>query len=118
MIIFFASYLIWVMFLSLLVLWIVDGRIKKEQALHALIASLIVWVVTHMIKSFFPVVRPFVENGNGVGTLTIPADASFPSTHSAAAMSIAVTIWLHDKELGAVYSGCISRWDNWNTNRI
>lgn len=103
MITFFASYFIWIMFLGLFVLWVVDGRIKKEQALHALIASLIVWVVTHMIKGFFPVARPFVENGNAVGTFTVPQSASFPSTHSAAAMSIAVTIWLHDKKVGSVY---------------
>ena len=38
---FAASFLIWLMFAGLLVLWIIDGKIKKEEALHALFASLI-----------------------------------------------------------------------------
>ena len=48
MITFFASYLIWIMLGGLFVLWFIDGKIKKEQALHALIAFFIVFVVTHL----------------------------------------------------------------------
>ena len=100
---FLASFLIWLMFAGLLALWIVDGKIKKEQALHALIASLFAWMISQMIKGLFPSVRPFEVNGGGVKTITMPLDGSFPSGHTAAAFALAITVWLHDKKMGAIY---------------
>lgn len=100
---FFASFLIWFMFLGLAVLWVVDGRIKREQALHALASSTIAWVLAEMFKSFIPIVRPFHLNGLEPLTLTIPNGFAFPSSHTAVAFALAVTIWLHDKKIGTVY---------------
>ena len=48
---FLASILIWLMFAGLVFMWVIDGRIKREQALHALFATLIAWTLTLMIKS-------------------------------------------------------------------
>lgn len=100
---FLASILIWLMFGGLLVLWIFDGRIKREQALHAFAAALLAWVVTQVLKSLLPMTRPFVLNGEPALTLTAHADASFPSSHSAMAFSLAVTMWLHNRKLGFFY---------------
>jgi membrane-associated phospholipid phosphatase len=101
--IFLASFLIWVMYAGILVLWLADGRIKKEQALHAFIASISSWVVAQMIKGLFPTLRPFKMNGGSPLTLMVPEDGSFPSGHSAAAFGLAVTVWLHSKKLGIIY---------------
>ncbi len=100
---FLASFLIWVMFASLLLLWIIDGRIKKEQAIHAFIGSIVVWILAAMIKTFFPTIRPFYMNGYEALTLVPPSDASFPSMHSAVAFTIAFIVWLHDKKTGTIF---------------
>lgn len=100
---FLASFLIWFMFAGLLYLWFIDGRLKKEQALHALFSALIAWLITQMIKDLIPTLRPFQVNGSLPMTLTIPFDASFPSGHSAAAFALAVSVWLHDKKAGVLF---------------
>lgn len=98
---FLASFLIWFMLGSLIFLWIIDGRIKREQALHAFIASLAAWVTSMMIKSLYPSLRPFKLYNFIPSTFTIPSgNSSFPSIHSAVAFAIAVSIWNHNKKLG------------------
>lgn len=100
---FIASILIWLLFAGLLVLWVIDGKIKKEQVLHAIYSSVLAWLTGFFIKLFFPTLRPFVENGEGVKTLTIPGDGAFPSQHTAIAFAVAVTIFMHDKKYGWLY---------------
>jgi membrane-associated phospholipid phosphatase len=100
---FAASYLIWLMFLGLFILWVVDGRIKKEQVLHALLASIIAWIVAHIIKNLFPTVRPFIADGGPVLTATIHNDSAFPSGHAALAFALATALWLHDRKIGLIY---------------
>ena len=103
---FIASLLIWVMVLGLLVLWFIDGRVKKELVLHVVVAMIVSWVVSEMIKSFFPVLRPYHVNGKIPMTLTLHDDGSFPSTHSAVAFSLATTVWMHSKKYGLVFVFC------------
>ncbi len=100
---FIASFLIWFMFAGLVILWVIDGKIKKEQALHAFIATLIAWGITEMLKSFIPSQRPFVMHGLNPLTITIPGTASFPSGHSAAAFATAITVWLHERKSGTYF---------------
>lgn len=100
---FTASFLIWFMFGGLLALWLIDGRVKREEALHALMAALIAWGLTQMIKGLFPVARPFETNGMVPMTLTIPFDGSFPSGHAATAFALGISIWLHNKKLGLIF---------------
>jgi len=100
---FLASFLVWAMFFGLIVLWVVDGRVKKAQALLAFFASLISWTTAQMIKNVFPSIRPFIVNGENPMTITIPSDAAFPSGHAAFAFALAVTIYLHNKKLGIIY---------------
>jgi undecaprenyl-diphosphatase len=100
---FLASLLIWIMFAGVFVLWIVDGRIKREVALRALMTSIIAWITVQMVKNLFPTMRPFETNGNSTMVVWNPSDGSFPSTHTAVAFGIAMTVWLYDKKLGAVF---------------
>jgi undecaprenyl-diphosphatase len=97
---FFATFLIWFLFAGLIVLWFVDGRIKKEQVIHALLASLIAWIIVLLIKHFFPTIRPFIQNGGEVDVLFKPTDGAFPSAHTALAFGLAVTIFMHDRKIG------------------
>ena len=100
---FIASFLIWFMFAGLIILWFVDGRIKKEQAFRAFAAALLAWVIAQMLKSLLPSVRPFLVNGDLPLTFTLHFDNAFPSSHSAIAFSLALTLWLHNKKLGIIY---------------
>ena len=100
---FLASFLLWVMFLGVLVLWLIDGRIKKEGALHAIFALVLAWVLAEMIKNLFPTVRPFSENGLTPLTLTVPIGGAFPSGHAASAFALATSIFLHQKRLGFIF---------------
>ncbi|MCX6705059.1 MAG: phosphatase PAP2 family protein [Candidatus Woesebacteria bacterium] len=97
---FFATFLIWFLYAGLVVLWFIDGRIKKEQVIHALLASLVAWLIALLIKHFFPTIRPFILNGGEVDVLFKPTDAAFPSAHTALAFSLAVTIFMHDRRVG------------------
>lgn len=100
---FLASFLIWYMFAGLIFLWFVDGKIKKEQAFHALISTLIAWGISNMIKNLFPTVRPFETMGLIPLTFTLPLNGSFPSEHTASAWAMATTLWLHDKKTGFIF---------------
>ncbi len=100
---FFASFFLWIMFAGIFVLWIYDGKIKKEQALHALVAGTLAWILAWIIKSIFPTERPFQLNGNETFVFTPLTNGAFPSGHTAAAFSIAWTIWKHDKKVGVIY---------------
>ncbi len=100
---FFASFLIWFLYAGLGILWLIDGKIKKEQVLHALFASLTAWIIALLIKYLFPTVRPFVVNGAEVQVLFTPKDGAFPSVHTALAFALATTIFIHDKKVGSVF---------------
>ncbi len=100
---FLASILLWLMFFGAFILWIIDGAKKKEAALHALMASIVTWLFSLMIKNLFPTVRPFMVSGAEAMTLFVPKDGSFPSQHTAVAFALAVTIWMHNKKIGIVF---------------
>jgi undecaprenyl-diphosphatase len=100
---FFATFLIWILYAGLVVLWFIDGRIRKEQVIHALVAGLIAWMIAFLIKKFFPTLRPFVINGREVDVLFRPTDSAFPSEHTTLAFSLAVTIFMHDRKVGWWY---------------
>jgi undecaprenyl-diphosphatase len=100
-VVFLASFLIWFMFAGLLTLWVIDGRIKKEQVLHALLAAVLAWVTAMMLKSLLPQSRPFSLNGFPPLTFITPSvNSSFPSGHSAMAFGVAVSVWLHNRKIG------------------
>ena len=100
---FLASFLIWFMFVGLIVLWFVDGRVKKEQVFRAFATALLAWVIAQMLKSLLPSVRPFLVIGDLPLTFTLHFDNAFPSSHTAVAFGLAITLWLHNKKLGIIY---------------
>lgn len=99
-IIYFASFFIYFLFLGLIILWFIDGKIKKEQVIHALFACLFAWVISALIKHFFPTLRPFITNGREIDVLIRPIDGAFPSGHTTLAFALAITIFMHDRKIG------------------
>jgi len=100
---FLASFLIWLLFAGLAYLWIIDGRIKKEVALHAFLATLVAVGAAELLKILFPTARPFVTEHLSPLTLTIPHSGSFPSSHTAAAFALAFSVWRHNKKIGTAF---------------
>lgn len=100
---FLASFLIWFMLVGLIILWFVDGGVKKEQVFRAFAAALLAWVIGQMLKNLLPSVRPFIVNTELPLTYTLHFDNAFPSSHTAVAFGLAITLWLHNKKLGIVY---------------
>jgi undecaprenyl-diphosphatase len=100
---FLASFAIWLLFAGLILLWVVDGRIKKETALHALASAAFAWVIAEMVKSLIPTLRPFERNGISPLTLTVPVGAAFPSGHTAVAWGLSFAVWLHERRIGWVF---------------
>lgn len=100
---FLASFLLWFMFAGLLVLWLVGRGIKKEQVIHAVVACLIAWFVTSLIKIVFPTPRPYELYGTFPLTLTIPTDPAFPSGHASAAFALAISVQRHNKRMGLLF---------------
>jgi undecaprenyl-diphosphatase len=99
-VIFFASFFIYLLFAGLIVLWFIDGKIKKEQVIHALFAAFVAWAISALIKYFFPTLRPFVVNGGEIDVLIKPLDGAFPSGHTAESFAVAVTVFMHDRRIG------------------
>ena len=97
---FFASFFIYFLFIGLIILWFIDGRIKREQVIHALMSCLVAWAVVVTIKYFFPTLRPFVTNGKEVDVIVKPFDGAFPSWHSAVAFALSVTVFMHERKVG------------------
>lgn len=100
---FFASFFIYFLFLGLAVLWVIDGKIKKEQVMHALFACLFAFLAAVLIKHFFPTLRPFITNGREIDVLIRPTDGAFPSEHTVIAFALAVTVFMHDRKVGWVF---------------
>lgn len=97
---FFASFFIYALFLGLVVLWVIDGKIKKEQVVHAIAACMATAIIVYLIKTFFPTLRPFMINGKETDVLIRPLDGAFPSGHTAQAFALSVTIFMHDRKVG------------------
>lgn len=100
---FFATFFIYFLFAGLIALWFVDGKIKKEQVVHALLACMFTAIIVFLIKYFFPTLRPYMVNGSEVDVLIKPLDGAFPSGHTAQAFALAVTIFMHDRKIGWFY---------------
>lgn len=100
---FFASFLIWLLFLGLFILWVIDGKIKKEQVVHALMSCLLAWAVVVTIKYLFPTERPFLVNGGDAHVIIPPFDGAFPSWHTTVAFALSVTVFMHDRKVGWWY---------------
>lgn len=100
---FLASFMIYFLFLGLIILWFIDGKIKKEQVVHSLFSVCLSFVIAVTIKEFFPSSRPYFINNLPTNVFIPPVDAAFPSTHTAIAFALSTTIFLHDRSVGLFF---------------
>ena len=100
---FAASFLIWVMVLVVFIFLFESRKKKIQEVLTILISPVIAVAGSWLVKAFIPYAqRPFKVNGFPPLTLTIPANTSFPSDHTAVAFALAVAVFLYNKRLGLI----------------
>jgi len=100
---FIASFLIWIMIFGFILFYGIKKKIKKEIVLRVIFSTLLAWLTSEIIKRIIPSVRPFRVNGYPPLTITIPSGNSFPSSHTASAFGLAVSILLLKPELGFAF---------------
>lgn len=101
---FAATFLLWIMYAGLLFLWVIDGRVKRETALHSFVVSISSWGLAELAKNLFHSLRPYVINQRQAFVLWPgQGDGSFPSGHAAAAFGLAAAVFLHSKKLGTIF---------------
>lgn len=77
------------MYTALTVSW---WKKRREALIHALLSSLLAWVIAGFVKDIFPTPRPFPYDGTG----------SFPSGHAAAAFAFGLSAFMHDGPVGII----------------
>lgn len=100
---FIASFLIWLLIFGFILYYALKKKIKKEIVVRVLLSTFIAWLVSEILKEIIPSLRPFKVNGYPPLTVTIPKGASFPSSHTASAFALAVSIILYKPDLGFAF---------------
>ncbi|TSC88145.1 MAG: Bacitracin transport permease protein BCRC [Microgenomates group bacterium Gr01-1014_16] len=92
-----GNYLLIIMYTALTVSW---WKKRREALVHALLSSLLAWIIAGFIKDIFPTPRPFIENGlMPFGRIGLD-NGSFPSAHASAAFAFGVSAFMHDGPIG------------------
>ncbi|KKW00726.1 hypothetical protein A3C34_00325 [Candidatus Amesbacteria bacterium RIFCSPHIGHO2_02_FULL_48_21] len=94
--VFLAQYLIFILFLSPLILWF-SGQKKLSQG--SLVSVFLAWVTGLVIKNFYYLPRPFITTGR-IPPVPFLLDGSFPSNHALVAFSLAFFVIFRQLRLG------------------
>ncbi len=103
-VVFAASYLIWIMVAGFAAVWIFaeDRRGKLALGLSAVLGLLIVLALIKIASASYYDPRPFVQNAAISPLIPHAPDNGFPSDHSSAAGLIAVLVALRHRFYGLV----------------
>lgn len=83
--------------------WLVHDMGEKIWAIEGLIALAGSHLVVWLLKKFMPRFRPYIKLSNLYTYPNPLTDYSFPSGHTTAAFSIAVTFCLHDSDFISIF---------------
>lgn len=99
--IFFAKYLGYGLAVLLVVLFYKNYKIIFQAFLAAVIAR---FFFVELIRWFWPINRPFVEN-NVLLLIEHAANGSFPSGHAAFFFALSTVIYFYNRKIGALFLG-------------
>ncbi|MAG28988.1 hypothetical protein CL632_02485 [bacterium] len=103
LVVFLASYLIWVMIVLIVLLVKRHPRITMRILFYALASSAAAYAVNAVIGFFFFRERPFVSLEIEALINTSHLDKSFPSDHAAVSWALAVSMALHYKKSAILF---------------
>lgn len=99
---FIASFLLWLMVLVLIFLFF-KKKISRKVFFKILLTFVVSYLVSEGLKYVFSTPRPFKINGYPPLTITIPHSNAFPSSHTSAAVSLAVALLFFKRDLGLAF---------------
>jgi undecaprenyl-diphosphatase len=96
---FLADYLIFAIFLIVFFLWVYKS--EHKLILVGVSSSVIAWIISLLIKTFFYLPRPFIITSTQplIGFLM---DGTFPSSHSSLAFALSSSVFIKKPRLGMV----------------
>ncbi len=104
----FFNYLLVGVVYSAIIYYLLLG--ERKFALRILLALILAWTVSYLIKSIFYFPRPYLALGLEP-LYSHPSDGSFPSAHTATTFAVAFTVFRRHKKLGfnlLVLSGLVA----------
>lgn len=110
--IFFAKYSGYILILALLLFSARNYKKYWPMVVRAFSAAIVSrFIITEIIRFFWPRLRPFVENGFGKFTTSQAnliisqnsAEPSFPSGHASFYFAIAAVVYFNNKKLGIIF---------------
>ncbi|HDX9707983.1 TPA: undecaprenyl-diphosphatase [Bacillus thuringiensis] len=101
--IFFAEYAQYIFIILFIVLWLIKNFQGRVYVIQAVIACFFAFSLNRIIEIFFYRERPFVSHLEIHQLVEHTANASFPSNHATSSFAIAVTIFLYNKRVGALF---------------
>ncbi|MFH1181202.1 MAG: phosphatase PAP2 family protein [bacterium] len=102
--IFFAKYSGYVLIFILLLFLIKNYKKYWPLATKALVSAVVSrFVITEIIRLFWPRLRPFIENHSNLIISQSPSEPSFPSGHAAFYFALAVAVYFYNKKIGIIF---------------
>lgn len=87
-----------IIFLADYLIFILMGWAIVKNWRVAVVSLVLVWLISELIKNYFFVHRPFIENP----LASYHSDGSFPSGHAASAFASAMVIYFKNRKSGFV----------------
>src|SRR3989344_2967583 len=78
--------------------------IKKQKFLagQLVVAGLWAWLISHLIKYWFYIPRPYIAQQIEALVNRPPSSGAFPSAHAATAFALAIVVFLYHKKFSYV----------------
>jgi len=102
--IFFAEYLQYFVVFCLLLFLVKNLRRNLEMVIFAFAAAIFSrFIITEIIRYFFPRIRPFVENSVNLLIGYNTTESSFPSGHAAFFFALSMVVYFYNKKAGILF---------------
>ena len=102
--IFFAEYLQYLVVFCLLLFLVKKFRRNLGMVIFAFTAAIFSrFIITEIIRYFFPRIRPFVENSVNLLIGYNTTESSFPSGHAAFFFALSMVVYFYNKKAGILF---------------
>lgn len=103
--IFFAVYLIWLIPILICLIWLLKGETKKllKILFFCFISVILVYFFDFIIEKIYFRLRPFVFFNFLPLIKVSPKSPSFPSTHTAIAFVLALSVYFFSRRFGIIF---------------
>lgn len=79
------------------------SRIAITEGLYTISGVMIAWLISHLMKISFMVARPFIQFSEIIPLFSYGGYESFPSGHATLFAALGTAIYLHHRDVGALF---------------